>query len=36
MLLAKETNTGIDYFEKCSLRELQRHIKTFNRLNDKK
>lgn len=36
MLLARETNTAIDYYEKCSFRELQRHIRTFNRLAEKK
>ncbi len=32
MRLAVETNTGIDYYEKCSFGELMGHIKTFNRI----
>jgi len=35
MLLARETNTGIDYYEQCSFRELQKYIRTFNRIVEK-
>jgi len=36
MLLAMETNTGIDVYEKCSFRELREYIKTYNRLAEKR
>ncbi len=36
MVLAMETNTSVEFYQNCTFEELERHIRTFNRIIEKR